>query len=246
MKLKQLYPFITLVFCMSVFSCGKNSACFKGTGKIIEEQRTISNEVTSIKTENNIDIVLTQASEASLTLEGGSNLLPYINTEISGSQLTISSDNRCGMFRDYSIPITAYLSLPNLTDIEYTGQGDISSTHELVLPNFRLETSTGTGSINLELKSDEISVIQNTGPADINITGSTNYLYTYLGEMGSQNYKGLAAKSVHTSSAGTGVIVVNPIENLLVEIIASGNVEYYGSPVIIVSKNSGSGKLIKK
>ena len=229
-----------------LYSCGKESSCFKGTGKITEEQRSISAEITHIITDNNIDIVITQSNEASLIVEGGENLLPYINTDVSGTELNISSDNKCGVFRDYSIPITVYLSIPNLTEIDYTGQGVITSTNTLNFPDFKFETSTGTGSINLALNANNISIIQHTGPADITLTGTTNNLYTFSGENGWQFYNDLIAANVHVNHGGTGDIVVNVTNSLLIELTSIGNIDYYGNPSVTVSKHSGSGQLRKK
>lgn len=247
MSLKIKYQLL-LFFAISMvlLSCGKESSCFKGTGKIVEEQRTISSGVTTIIAEDNIDIILTQSNEASLTIEGGENLLPYINTDISGNELTISSDNKCSMLRDYSIPITAYLSIPDLTKISCNGQGNISSTNTLNFPDFQFETSKGTGSINLELNSKNVSVIQHSGPADITLRGSTDFLYVYTLGNGWFYLNKLVSKSVHVSHSGSGDINVNANDELRIELRSVGNVVYYGDPVLNVTLHTGDGKIIKK
>jgi len=247
MKFKLKYQSLIIIsVLMVIFSCGKDSSCFKGTGKIIKEQRVISSDVISISTEDNIDVVITQSTEASLTIEGGENLLPYINTEVSGGELKISSDNRCSMFRDYSIPITAYLSIPNLTKIVYTGQGNIISTNTLNFPDFKFETNKGTGSINLQLNSTKVSIFQHTGMADITLTGTTINLYAYSGENGWQYFNGLIANDVHVNNGGTGDIIVTANNTLNVELTSIGNIDYYGNPVITIAKHTGSGQLRKK
>ncbi len=227
-------------------SCGKESSCFKSTGKIIKEERSITSGVTEISIEDNIDLLITQSSNISLVVEGGENLLPYINTDISGSQLTISSDNKCSFFRDYSVPLTVYLSLPNLTKIAYTGKGNISSANGLNFPDFTLETTHGTGSINLTMNSDKVAIYQHTGPADFTIKGTTNYLYLYSGGNGWFYLDKLEAEDVHTNNRGSGDMIVKANKSLLVELTSLGNIEYYGNPDVTVSVHSGSGKLIKK
>ncbi len=233
---------VTLVF----FSCGKESSCFKSTGKIITEQRVISSDVTSIKTEDNIDVIITQNNEASLVIEAGENLIPYIKTTVSGDELTISSDNKCSLFRNYDTPIIVHLSIPNLTNMDYTGQGIITSSNTLNFPDFTFETRKGTGSVNLELNSNDVSVIQHTGPADITLSGTTDNLYAYLGRQGWQFLSGLSANNVHTNNAGYGDIIVTANNTLLVELTSIGNIDYYGSPVVTVSTHTGSGELRNK
>ena len=247
MMLRTAYQLAGLISVLIILlSCGKDSACFKGTGNITMEQRVITSEVTSIKTEDNIDIVITQSNEASLIVEGGANLLPYINTEISGNQLLISSDNKCSMFRDYSIPITLYLSIPNLTKIDYTGQGNISSTNRLNLPVLDIESSGGTGSFNLHLDVDELSLRQHSGPADFTFIGEVNKSYIYTLGNGWFSLKDLVTNQVHVSHNGSGDIIVNAKNDLRIELRSTGNISYYGDPKVNLTVHSGSGQLIKK
>ena len=181
-----------------------------------------------------------------MVVEGGANLLPYINTIVSDGKLSISSDNKCSLFRDYNIPITVYLTVENLSKIEYTGQGDISSTNTLCFPDFIFETNNGTGSIQLNLKSNSIGIIQHTGATDITLSGSSNSLFAYLFGTGRQNHEALSANIVHVKNTGTGDVIVTANHTLLIELTSSGNIAYYGNPIITIGEESGSGKLIRR
>jgi hypothetical protein len=243
MKIKRY--FFSFVFLITL-SCGKDSACFKGTGKITKEERVVSAEFSSIITANGINIEITQGTPTSLILEGGANLLPYINTEFSDGKLSISSDNKCRLFRDYSIPITVYLTVDNLSKIEYSGQGIITSSTMLCFPDFIFETYNGTGSVQLNLKSNNIGIIQHTGATDITLSGSTNSLYAYLFGTGRQNHEALSADVVHVKNTGTGDVAVTANRTLLIELSSSGNISYYGNPLLTIGDESGSGKLIAR
>ncbi len=246
MRFKFKYHLFLCLIVSLCSSCGKDSACFKGTGKIIQEQRVISSEVTMIRTEDNIDIQITQGNEASLTIEGGENLVPYIKTDVSGSELSISSDNKCSLFRDYSIPITAYLTLPNITHINYTGQGIITSSGVLNLTSLRIESSGGTGTINLNVNVDNFELIENSGYTDFNIAGNTNDSYVYT--LGNSWFylNDLVANRSHVSHNGTGDVFVNAVTSLGVELRAIGSLFYYGNPNLNVNVHTGSGEITKK
>jgi hypothetical protein len=246
-KISKTYQVILLI-AVAIFSyaCGKESSCFKGTGNIKKEQRTITNEITVIELDDKIDLVLTQSNQASLFVEGGENLLPYINTNLSGNTLSISSDNKCSLFRDYGIPVTVYLSLPNLTKIDYTGQGNISTTNTFNISKFDFETSKGTGSINLSLNATDIAIRQHTGPSDITLAGTAKNVYLFAGENGWFFCQNLIAENVHANNGSSGDITVNATNSLLVELTSIGNIDYYGNPIVTVSIHSGKGKIRKK
>ena len=242
---QKRYLFLLLVATVG-FSCGKESSCFKSTGNNTTELRNISNEVTVITLEDKINLVLTQGNVASLTVEGGKNMLPYINTDLNGNELKISSDNKCNFLRDYGKSITVYLSLPSITKVNYTGQGVISSTNTLVVSDFEYESRNGTGSVNLNVIANNISITQHNGPADVTISGSANNLYTYSGENGWLYLNSLRANSVHVNNSGTGDIIVHAVNSLLVELTSIGNIDYYGNPSVTVSMHTGGGQIRKK
>lgn len=227
-------------------SCGKDSSCFKNTGKIITEQRAISSEINSIKTADNIDIIITQSDEVSLIVEGGANLLPYVKTEVSGNQLSISSDNKCGLLRDYTIPITVYLSLPNIGYIDYTGQGNISSTNKLVLAALSIESTAGTGNFNLNVEVDDLAIRQHSGPSDFTISGKAKNSYVYTLGNGWFHMSGLQTEKSHVSHGGSGRMIVNASNSLLVELYSTGDINYYGNPTVTISVHNGLGNLVQK
>lgn len=246
MKFRYIYQLFFIIITIGFSSCGKDSSCFKGTGNIIQEQRTISSDVTMIRTSDNIDIVITQGNEASLIIEGGENLLPYINTDISGSEITISSDNKCSMFRDYSVPITVYLSIPNLTHINYTGQGIITSTNTLNLSTLVLDCWGGTGSLNLILDAENVSLNQHSGYADFTLSGTANSSYVYTLGNGWFYLKDFVVNNTHINHIGTGDMIINVTVGLKVELKSIGNLLYYGNPNIDISDHSGSGKILQQ
>jgi hypothetical protein len=243
---KYMIGTLVLAAASILLSCGKESSCFKGSGTTITEARNITNDVTKVIMEDNVDLIIIQDSIASLELEGGENLMPFINTGVSGNSLKISSDNSCGFFRNYDRPLTAYLRIPNLTHIEYTGQGNISSSGKLNFTNFEFDTRKGTGSVNLNLSSNFIAVRQHTGPSDITITGNTNNAYYYAGGNGWMYFEHLEANTVHVNNDGSGDISLQSSNSLLVELRSLGNIIYYGNPDVTISVKEGKGELIKK
>ncbi|MDF1672071.1 MAG: DUF2807 domain-containing protein [Vicingaceae bacterium] len=248
MRLLKTYYFFNLLIIISIIasSCGKESSCFKGSGNDITEFRNITEEVTKIVLEDNIDLIITQGNIASLKIEAGENILPYINTDISDNELKISSDNKCGFLRNYKRAITAYLTLPNVMEVYYVGQGTVLSNNTITGSNFLFETRNGTGSVNLKVNVTDLSVLLHTGPSDITISGNSNSAYYYSGGLGWMYFNNLIANNVHVNNGGSGDIVLNATNKLLVELTSTGNIDYYGEPAITLSNTSGKGKLRKR
>jgi hypothetical protein len=246
MKLKKLNILLIVFVAVFSYSCGKESSCIKNTGTKTSEVRSISSTINKIKIEDNIDLVITQDSIVSLIIEGGENLLPYIKTNLNGSTLEISNDNKCNFLRSYKEKITVYLSVSNITYIDYTGKGNISSTNTLAFPEFTIETKNGTGSVNLSLKSNNISILSHTGATDFKLSGVTSNLYAYTGSNSWMFLSNLTANTVHVNTNGTGDVIVKPVNTLLVELSSLGNIIYNGNPVVNVSSHTGSGKIIKQ
>jgi len=150
------------------------------------------------------------------------------------------------MFRDYNIPITVYLTIPNLTRIDYTGQGNITSTSTLNFTDLKIESRAGTGSINLDLNVNNLSIKQHSGPADFTFTGNANKSYIYTLGNGWFYLSNLVTNSVHVSHNGSGDVIVNAVNELKVELRYKGNVIYYGNPSLDVTLHTGEGEIIKK
>lgn len=241
-----MYIGVIAITALSWSSCGKDSACFKGSGNEITELRSITAEVTEIVIEDKIDLFIIPGAEAQLKLEGGENLLPYIHTDVSGNELKITSDNKCGFFRDYNMPLTAYLTLPDIKKITSKGQGKIFSSRTLTYPDLQFEFFNATGNVILDVQANAVSVVQHTGPTDVQLTGTVSSLYVYSGGNGWFDLSRFEASFVHVNHAGTGNISVRADSTLLVEMSSLGNLDYYGDPVVTVSSHTGSGKLTGK
>lgn len=241
-----IYSVMLAFMVVFIFSCGKESSCFKGSGTTITEQRAIDNTITEIVIEDNIDVIISQGAESKLAIEGGENLLPYINTDISGSLLKITSDNKCGFFRDYNKPLTAYIILPDLKKITINGQSDMASDGILDVSTLDVDMRKATGTVQLNLNADAVAIRQHTGPADVYLSGTTKKLYAYSGGNGWLYLNGMQVKNAHVNHGGTGDIFVKADSTLLVELTSIGNINYYGNPLVTVSVNSGKGDLRKK
>jgi hypothetical protein len=243
---KILQYLIAIFFICFLSSCDKDSACLKGAGSVVTEDRTSTESFDKIFLNHNINLQITQDSNVSVIAVGGENLLSRIITKVEDGTLKISSENKCSFLRDYDNLITIYLKVPNIKNIEYIGFGDITSNGVLNFPELTIDSREGTGKVDLTLNSTNLYLKQHTGPADFNIHGVSKFLYVYTNGNGWMYCQDMLADKVHVSSNGTGDVFVNAENELRVELRSIGNVNYYGNPVLNVTEHTGSGEVIKK
>jgi hypothetical protein len=243
---KILQYLIAIFFICFLSSCDKDSACLKGAGSVVTEDRTGTESFDKIFLNHNINLQITQDSNVSVIAVGGENLLSRIITKVEDGTLKISSENKCSFLRDYDNLITVYLKVPNIKNIEYIGFGDITSNGVLNFPELTIDSREGTGNVNLTLNSTNLYLKQHTGPADFNIHGFSKFLFIYTNGNGWMYCQDMVAEKAHISSNGTGDVFVNAVNELRVELRSIGNVNYYGNPLLNVTEHSGSGEILKK
>ena len=92
---KTLAGLIIVVTALMLTSCAKDQwfDFAKRAGNTVTINRPVSSNFTKIYLNDDVDLIITQGNAYSITLTGGENLLPGIETSISDSALTISNTN---------------------------------------------------------------------------------------------------------------------------------------------------------
>ena len=99
MKLKTL-TYTILAASLLFSSCSKNSKCFKSKGSLVTENRTMDN-FNTIEIKGKLDVELIDASDNSISISGGENLVGFITSEVSNGTLVIDNKNKCNWMRSY-------------------------------------------------------------------------------------------------------------------------------------------------
>jgi hypothetical protein len=243
-------PVLYLLMLSSAFlfiSCEKDHFFdfLKSTGKNLTIEREVSENFTKVKLENNIDLVLTQGPSYKITLEGGENLLPGIDTEIKDSMLTIRNNNKFNWVRSYDKKIIAYVTAPYFLQLGYEGTGTITNNDTLREDSLFINAYGGSGYITLCIKTRISHMAINYGSADINISGTSDNNFIYAGSFGPFHCLDLVTKNTYMTNKGTNDCYINVTNHLEYDIKGLGNIYYSGNPLNISGSSSGEGRLIK-
>jgi hypothetical protein len=218
--------------------------CFKSNGDIKTEIRTLG-DFNRIELDDNINLILKQDTINRIEIEAGGYLLKLIKTDISDRTLTIRNNNKCNWVRSYKKEINAYLRFKSLESLIYRGSGNISCEDTIQSPVLYIETSDGSGVIDLTVKSNESYFKEHIGPADFIIKGKTSQNYIWAAGYGKMDCGGLQSETVLVINRSTNDCYVNACKALKGEIYYNGNIYYKGNPANLTIKREGEGRLIR-
>jgi hypothetical protein len=247
-KKYQIDFFCTLLIwvCMLGFTaCEKEHCldCFKGTGEIITEERTLEN-FNTINLSDRMNLYIQQDTVDKVIVEAGEKLISSVITEVDDGVLTIRDDNKCNWVRSYKKEINVYLHCSNLFMINYYGAGNVKSTNTIVSDSLALNFWDGSGVITLNVNCMMVKVALHTGPGDAEISGNTQYAAYYTRGNGQIRCSDLKSVNSDIDSKGTNDCYINCTGHLFARIGYIGNVYYSGSPTIIESEITERGQLI--
>lgn len=238
--------FLWVLSAFTLASCEKGHLFdfLKSTGKTVTIQREAKDSFSEIRLESNINLVLTQGPTYKITLEGGENLLPGIDSEINDSVLTFRNNNKVNWVRSYDRKITAYVTAPHFLKINYQGTGDITNNDTIHEDSLSVTAFGGSGYINLCIKTRLSHLSINAGSADMNISGISDNNFIYASSYGPFHCLNLLTQNTFMNNKGTNDCYINVKQRLEYEINSLGSIYYKGKPAVITGVINGEGKLI--
>lgn len=210
----------------------------KGNGNVITETRT-TNDYDGIKCAGSMDFVLVAGDEGKIILEGDSNLLEYIITEVKDDNLIIKVEKGINMsYKNKSIKVI--IPFKNISKVSLAGSGDLINKD--VINSERLSVSlAGSGDLSLNVKAENIKG-SIAGSGDLTLKGITNNLVAKVAGSGDFHGFDLQSNNTEVAVAGSGDAKVVSNEILKARVAGSGDIVYRGNPKID-KKVAGSGSI---
>ncbi|MEM6515724.1 MAG: head GIN domain-containing protein [Bacteroidota bacterium] len=212
----------------------------KGNGNMTTESRSTS-DYDAIHCAGSLDYILVAGKEGNLKLEGESNLLEYVETEVKGNKLIIKTEN--GVYLKPSGNKTIKITIPfeSISQVSLSGSGDVWNEDVISESNFS-STLTGSGDVVLNIKSTNAEA-KVTGSGDLTLKGSTENLTAKVTGSGDFHGFDLNSKNTDVGVTGSGDAKVVSTENLRARVTGSGDIRYKGNPNKEDTKVSGSGSI---
>lgn len=205
-----------------------------GSGQVLSERREVSG-FDRVSIGGSGDLTLTQGDDESLVIETDDNLLPLIQTVVSGGELKIGWRN-VNLRPSHGIHFE--LKVKNLSAIDLSGSlraqaGPVKTD--------RMEIHiSGSGKVQLaKLQANELG-IHVSGSGDTLVNGKVDRQRISISGSGTHRAVDLSCNEASVEVSGSGHATLWVRNNLKVSISGSGDVNYYGNPSVS-SHTSGSG-----
>ncbi len=241
-KIKNYLLFFIVIITFN--GCNQFGDLFKSAGPITTEERHLPT-IDKIELYNDVDVVIHYASIYRMTVTAGSHLLGKIETNFDGNKLIIRNKNKFNWVRKFNPTLVVDIWVPSISNMMiFNGTGNISCADTLVAPIFELNSYGSLGNYNLILKCSTSYLKIHNGPADINVSGITNLSYIYAAGDGKINGENYIADETDITDESINDIKVYANDKLNVTLQSIGNIYYKGTPTQLITKITGSGKLI--
>ena len=211
-----------------------------GSGNLITETRQL-NGVNRVDLTIYADLEIQQGAQEAITITADDNILPVLQTNVSGGRLTIRYQPQVNA-RSIHQP-KMVLTVKDLSGLSASSSG-IINVGPITTGNFNIELTSGCN-INIQnIQADDItSHISSSG--DVSIQGTANSLTLHISSSGDFEAGDLQVQEANVKLTSSGDATVWVVKTLVANLSSSGNVMYYGNPSIN-QHTSSSGRVISR
>jgi hypothetical protein len=259
-RIKMKTAIITLLLAIAALtSCTVLLDCIEGNGDMKTEARSATS-FTAIANETSFHVIYVKGDEHTITVEAESNILPYIETDITGGSLEIRTTRGTHCLRYNTQPVIT-VTAPLISELVNAGSGDmvagpLEGEDVKIIASGSGEITAGdisggdvsvvvSGSGNVGTGAIVSATIKSTlsGSGDLTMRGvaaSARYVVSGSGSIFSEN---LVTEAAVVTMSGSGSVYATVNDHLDAVISGSGNIYLHGDPQVNVTR-TGSGRII--
>jgi len=213
--------------------------CVHGSGNQVSEMRKVAG-FTKIDVSGAFKIILKQDSSSTVNISTDDNLLKYVNTEVSGDKLRISTrgKNICT-----NGPILITIGIHHLGEIKSSGAVEVESAGKLITGDLSFKLS-GITKVNMELDAAHVST-ESSGSAEINLKGQASSHSVDLNGGGKIHAFDFVVGNYTIETSGASDCEINVLHQLNVNSSGASSIKYKGNPTSVNSDKSGISSITK-
>jgi hypothetical protein len=216
-----------------------------GSGRTTTEQRSLP-PFQGVALSGSMDLVVRQGGTQQVEVTVDDNLLPYLETEVTGSGADARLQVRWkrGMSIYTKTDARIHVTVPRLTSLAASGSGDMT-VEPFETPSLSIQIS-GSSDTRLQKLTTADLQISISGSGDVEGAGSATRLKVGIAGSGDVKLREMKSDEVSVNIAGSGDASVHADKALEVRIAGSGDVVYTGNAATVNAKVAGSGSVNKR
>ena len=211
----------------------------RGNGEVTTETRQVG-DFTEVEACCSFRVELTQSPTA-IRVEGESNLLEYVVTEVRADRLDIRFKNNASI--NSKKDITVYVSTPELTYVGAGAAADVYATGMFEGDRLRLDVSSGAR-LDMQFTGNELRAEANSG-GHLRVSGRGRALDVDASSGAQIEAKDYAAEEVDAEASSGAGVEVNVSERLEASANSGGRVRYRGDASHINIRGGSGGSVSK-
>ena len=211
---------LSIIALSTIFFTSCRKTTMRGHGSVESETRTLAT-FNSIQADGSTDIEVYPSDNNRVIVTGYGNLIPIYETDVRGNTLYLDFKRGYWNIRNNNIKVTVYTT--DMSSLHINGSGKVT-IHESINSNTMDIDINGSGDVYIGQNEFE--------RFDCKVNGS-----------GSIKARSASCDAVYAKISGSGDIEVTVNEVLDAKISGSGNINYWGTPEVVNTDISGSGKV---
>lgn len=235
---RQFIIVSTLLSVALLFSACPDFSLLQGSGKIVGETRAVS-DFSAVEVCCGMQLTLTQGEPTTVELEGDDNILPEIETLVSGDRLIVQFRQRIGLWTRTRTPIQVFVTMPTISGVEVSGGGAVTAP-TIESNAFQLTLSGGSQADLDELQVTELRADLSGGAHATIVAGTVTT--QMVDASGGSHYlaEDLQSEQANLDISGGSEARVWASESLVVDASGGSEVAYYGRPNVDQDVSGGS------
>ena len=245
MKNKILY---TLVFAIALFSCKKagDRSCWKGSGDT--ESLTIAlGDFHTLVVKPKVQVTLVPDTVNYLEIDGFENLNNQLTYEIVNGELTLVNSNKCDFLRSYkkkAIPVKVHFR--EMDFLDFHGTEPLYTQGVITGNKFDFQCIDGAGTVHLNVDVTNFSAVQGNGFGNYIVSGqcvSAKHILANNGYCDALNLSVSENLNVVNRSQADGKFNISNTQNVRLQTIAAGDIQYRGTAVNLEKSELSTGRI---
>jgi len=212
----------------------------KGSGNIIEQTRTITEDFQHIEVSAGVEVLVEQSDTKSVVVETDDNLQDLIITKVENGVLYINSSE--GYNTNETPKVT--VKMPIISGLTANSGSSLKSLNSLVTENIVVKSSSGS-EIDIDVEADLITVETSSG-SSAEVGGKALKLETSSSSGSTLDASNLLANDVVSQSTSGSSTTVNPILSLDGKASSGSSVDYKNVPKTLAKEESSGGSVSKQ